>query len=130
MAVFTSTTGPVLNGSETGVRAQFVRLLISNDAVTDFASIEISVFAIDDNSVNTPKVPLARQAFTLNPSSVTNRTIPVSGFPIYEVQLSVTTPNPDIEVAVTTVGVDAGGKIVDNQQYLYTELTTIPALTP
>ncbi|WP_438492382.1 hypothetical protein [Paenibacillus sp. IHBB 3054] len=40
------------------------------------------------------------------------------------------TPNPDIEVVVTTVGVDAGGKIVDNQQYLYTELTTIPALTP
>ncbi|WP_379128480.1 hypothetical protein [Paenibacillus sp. sgz500958] len=130
MATIFTTTGSILNGSETGVRAQFVRLLIINENLTNAASFDLRVFSIADNSVNTPKTPLAHQVFAVAANSATNITVPISAFPIYEVQLGITTATAAIDVTVTTVGVDVIGKIVDSQQYLNTELTQIPALTP
>ncbi|MET3209947.1 UNVERIFIED_CONTAM: hypothetical protein ABIC26_002895 [Paenibacillus sp. PvR008] len=130
MATATITTGPVLNGSETGARAQIVRVLISNDDSVP-ATFEIEVFSIPDNANNSPKVPIAHQLFSIGALTAKNVDIPIFGAPIFEVQLRGTSSNPtQVDTITTVVGVDAGGKIVDNLQFLNFELIGIAALTP
>jgi len=131
MATAIATTGPVLNGSETGVRASIVRVLISNDDITLPATFEIQVFSISDTANNTPKVPIAHQLFALAPLSCKNVNIPIFELPIYEVQLRATNASPtEVDIIPTVVGVDAQGKIVDSLQIFSSDLTPILALTP
>jgi hypothetical protein len=130
MAIAIATTGPVLNGSETGVRASIVRVLISNDDTIP-ATFEIEVFSIPDNANNTTKIPIAHQLFSIAALTSKNVNIPISGVPIYEVQVQATSTNPvQVDTITTIVGVDAAGKIVDNLQVLNSEITGILALTP
>jgi hypothetical protein len=130
LATAIATTGPVLNGSETGVRASIVRVLISNTDTVP-ATFELLVFSIPDNADNTPKTPIAHQLFALAPLSCKNVNIPIFQFPIYEVQLRAISSNPvQVDTITTVVGVDAQGKLVDSLQILNRDLSGIVNLTP
>ncbi|HEY4391071.1 MAG TPA: hypothetical protein VGN02_06950 [Paenibacillus sp.] len=128
MATITLTTGPVLNGSETGVRASIVRVLISNDDTTP-VTYELEVFSIPDTAKNTPKIPFVHQLFEVGALTSTNVNIPIFQIPIYEVQLQVTSNHPE-DTITTVVGVDAEGKIVDSLQIFNSDLSQIRELTP
>jgi hypothetical protein len=93
MATAIGTTGPILNSSELGVRALIVRILISNDDTIP-ATFEIEVFTIPDNADNTTKIPIAHQLFSIGAPYQQKCDIPISGFPIYEVQVKATSSNP------------------------------------
>jgi hypothetical protein len=118
------TTGPILNSGATPSRK--VDVMISNDDTTTTATVELEAFEVTISPTGTAKVGAAHQLFTVPPLTVATRTINITGFPGYEIQLNVTGAN----VVIDTFTLDIAGDLNAAQRVLQSETTIIAALTP
>lgn len=123
MAIFS--TGPILNSG--AMPSTALNILISNDDAAATATVELEVFEVTISATGTTKVGADHQLFTVAPLTVETRTVDITGFPAYEVQLSVIGTT---DVIVDTFAIDSAGTLNAAQRVLQAETTAITVLTP